>query len=93
MKNLKYLILTLFSIFLINTAPVSAQFNPKVTFEPIEKKSMKTDNKSVDKISYYTKRYMAEYLSDKIVDNRGKGFEKLYGLRNMRPVLHGVVYR
>jgi len=93
MKNIKYLVLLLISIFLINTSPVSAQFNPKVTFEPIEKKSTKAENKSADKISYYTKRYKALYLSDKIVDNYGNGFEKLYGLRNMRPVLHGVVYR
>ena len=29
----------------------------------------------------------------KIVDNRGDGFDDLYGTRNLRPILHGVAYR
>jgi hypothetical protein len=32
-------------------------------------------------------------LITKIIDNRGNGYESLYGLRNLRVVLHGVMYR
>jgi hypothetical protein len=32
-------------------------------------------------------------LMSKITDNRGDGFEDLYGTRNFRAVLHGVYYR
>jgi hypothetical protein len=32
-------------------------------------------------------------LITKIIDNRGNGYENLYGLRNLRVVLHGVMYR
>lgn len=32
-------------------------------------------------------------LMSKIIDNRGNGYEPLYGLRNLRVVLHGVMYR
>jgi hypothetical protein len=32
-------------------------------------------------------------LISKIIDNKGNGYEPLYGLRNLRVVLHGVLYR
>ena len=32
-------------------------------------------------------------MDEKIVDNKGDGFDSLYGLRNMRTVLFGVAYR
>ncbi|MEJ6680595.1 MAG: OmpA family protein [Flavobacteriales bacterium] len=32
-------------------------------------------------------------VQDKITDNKGNGFEGLYGTRNLRVVLHGVAYR
>lgn len=32
-------------------------------------------------------------LMSKITDNRGNGFEELYGTRNFRVVLHGIYYR
>jgi hypothetical protein len=32
-------------------------------------------------------------LMSKIVDNRGNGYDPLYGVRNLRVVLHGVMYR
>lgn len=41
----------------------------------------------------YKKRYNEEDLMYKIVDNYGNKFEKLYGARNMRPILHGIAYR
>jgi hypothetical protein len=45
-------------------------------------------------IEKYQQRYSA--LNDthtKLVDNRGNGYENLYGVRNLRAVLNGVVYR
>lgn len=38
-------------------------------------------------------RYSLSSAADKIVGNNGKGFEGLYGTRNMRAVLNGVYYR
>ncbi|MDX1446929.1 OmpA family protein [Lishizhenia sp.] len=42
---------------------------------------------------YYKDRYNAGDLTYKITDNRGDGFDSLYGTRNLRPILYGVAYR
>jgi outer membrane protein OmpA-like peptidoglycan-associated protein len=42
---------------------------------------------------YYKVRYNESDLMYKITDNKGDGFDSLYGTRNMRPILHGVAYR
>ncbi len=42
---------------------------------------------------FYQQRYQAPGLFSKITDNRGDGFEELYGTRNMRVVLKGYLYR
>ena len=42
---------------------------------------------------YYKVRYNEEDLMYKITNNKGDGFDSLYGTRNMRPILHGVAYR
>lgn len=44
-------------------------------------------------IEYYEKRYPLHDVYSKLVDNHGDGFEALYGVRNFRKVLSGVVYR
>ena len=41
----------------------------------------------------YKSRYGVECVQDKITDNRGNGYDDLYGTRNFRVVLHGVAYR
>ena len=51
------------------------------------------DSVAVDKIDYYMNLFKVNCLGEKIVDNHGNGFPALYGLRNMRPVLHGIAYR
>ena len=43
--------------------------------------------------SYYKNRYKEINLLSKITDNKGNGFDSLYGTRNLRPLLHGVAYR
>ena len=43
--------------------------------------------------AYYKNRYLETDLMYKITDNRGDGFDSLYGTRNMRPILHGAAYR
>lgn len=42
---------------------------------------------------YYKDRYVESDLMYKITNNKGDGFDSLYGTRNMRPILHGVAYR
>lgn len=42
---------------------------------------------------FYQARYQNPSLFSKITDNRGDGFEQLYGTRNMRVVLKGFLYR
>jgi hypothetical protein len=44
-------------------------------------------------IEYYDQRYGLDDVFEKKTDNRGEGFEQLYGTRNFRVVLTGVVYR
>ena len=43
--------------------------------------------------NFYKRRYVETDLMYKITDNKGNGFDSLYGTRNMRPILHGVAYR
>ncbi|MEX1002594.1 MAG: OmpA family protein [Crocinitomicaceae bacterium] len=42
---------------------------------------------------FYKERYGETDLMYKITNNKGDGFDSLYGTRNMRPILHGVAYR
>jgi hypothetical protein len=44
-------------------------------------------------IEYYDQRYGLEDVFEKRTDNRGDGFEELYGTRNFRVILKGVAYR
>lgn len=44
-------------------------------------------------ISIYESRYPLKDSGTKLVDNQGNGFEDLYGTRNFRAVLFGVLYR
>lgn len=46
-----------------------------------------------EQVDYYQERYKVSCTDEKITNNFGKGFEALYGTRNMRPILHGVAYR
>lgn len=41
----------------------------------------------------YHQRYQLNSLTEKLVDNRGDGYENLYGVRNFREVLKGILYR
>lgn len=43
--------------------------------------------------NFYKQRYVETDLMYKITNNKGDGFDSLYGTRNLRPVLHGVAYR
>lgn len=46
-----------------------------------------------DSIRSYKEHYKLENAFSKKVDNQGKGDDELYGVRNFRVVLHGVLYR
>jgi outer membrane protein OmpA-like peptidoglycan-associated protein len=41
----------------------------------------------------YRLLYNADCVQEKITNNRGEGYDDLYGTRNFRVVLHGVAYR
>jgi len=41
----------------------------------------------------YESKYHLFNVNDKLVNNRGDGYEELYGVRNFRVVLRGIVYR
>jgi hypothetical protein len=44
-------------------------------------------------IQFYQNRYKLQDTSTKLVDNLGNGFIDLYGIRNFRVVLNGILYR
>lgn len=46
-----------------------------------------------EQILKYERRYQLNSLSQKAVDNTGDGNENLYGVRNFRMVLRGILYR
>lgn len=43
--------------------------------------------------NFYHTRYGLNSVDQKLVDNRGNGYEPLYGVRNFREVLKGVLFR
>lgn len=54
---------------------------------PLQSRTLK------ERTSEYKSKYKVTNLTDKIVDNFGNGYEELYGLRNVRTLLFGAVYR
>ncbi len=46
-----------------------------------------------EQVIYYEDRYNVSCTDEKITDNKGDGYDLLYGTRNMRVILHGVAYR
>ena len=47
----------------------------------------------VEQIQEFDLRYQLKNTHEKLVDNLGNNFESLYGVRNFRTVLRGLVYR
>ncbi|WP_413944217.1 hypothetical protein [Bdellovibrio sp. HCB-162] len=52
-----------------------------------------SDFSLADEVKKYQDRFKVADTHTKLVDNRGHGMETLYGTRNFRVVLHGVMYR
>ena len=50
-------------------------------------------NQFLRTVDFYKERYNETDLLQKVTDNKGDGFDALYGTRNFRPILHGVAYR
>ncbi|WP_374078511.1 hypothetical protein [Bdellovibrio bacteriovorus] len=46
-----------------------------------------------EEVAKYKERFKVTDTHSKIIDNRGRGPRSLYGTRNVRVVLHGVMYR
>ena len=77
---------------------ISALFLSSISFQctfaerlPVQKSDYRSDlDEGVD---FYQSRYNTTEVGQKITDNRGNGQDDLYGTRNMRTVLKGVLYR
>lgn len=70
--------------------------NPKYTYSPDFIWADTTEEPTAQYLlspEHFKSRYAEEDLMKKVVDNWGKGFDSLYGTRNVRPILHGVAYR
>lgn len=97
--NFKHLYISLIGIFFLSSCVSSPEEQePKeiITEENILDVGNSEPEKDIlaqKKIQLYSERYGAENPLQKIVDNTGDGHEELYGLRNVRPVLKGIVYR
>ncbi len=48
---------------------------------------------NTEKFNFYKDKFKVTCANEKITDNKGNGFEELYGTRNMRTILYGVAYR
>ncbi len=46
-----------------------------------------------EQVRQYEQRYQLTSREQKLVDNQGNGYEALYGVRNFRTVLRGILYR
>jgi hypothetical protein len=71
-----------FSVFLLSLFALSA--NPNMAFG---------EDGLFAKADYYKNRYGVNNIFDRITDNFGNGFDKLYGTRNLRTILYGIAYR
>jgi len=69
-----------FILILILSLPAWAQL-PKPVFN------------LADQVAKYKKLYPLDDVYKKQTDNKGNGFDGLYGTRNFRAVLHGIYYR
>ena len=79
----------------MNAANVAAPSTPEAqspSIDPVSPVEPGTDS-VVTSIDAHQLRYVLKDTHTKLVDNRGNGFEALYGVRNFRAVLNGVVYR
>ena len=47
----------------------------------------------LERAQKYHQRYQLNNVNDKLVNNTGDGYENLYGVRNFREVLKGILYR
>jgi outer membrane protein OmpA-like peptidoglycan-associated protein len=69
---------------------LSCQFKQDNTSTQLENKE---EPDSLNPSQYYYKLYSYPNALDKITDNFGNGNDSLYGTRNMRPIIHGLLYR
>lgn len=81
----------------LNSDTVKVGLNTLLIIEPGDSLDLDSLLKEPPKVdlnyAYYKARYQETDLLYKITDNKGNGFDSLYGTRNMRPILHGVAYR
>lgn len=80
--RLNLLCLVIFGLLIFCINRVEAHDNDEDFLSSVQKK-----------VELYQKRYSLTDVFEKRVDNHGDGFDPLYGTRNFRAVLNGLVYR
>ncbi|MBC7420804.1 MAG: hypothetical protein H7328_08750 [Bdellovibrio sp.] len=95
MKKMNILKIISTALFVASCAqPVSKMNETPVNPEAPNSSESIPDAAEVTKATIdYKLRYKFLDPYNKVVDNRGNGYENLYGTRNFRAVLHGVYYR
>ncbi len=78
-------------------ASVTAGASPKTDYDSqspsIDPSPAPGVDSSFSSIELHQERYPLKDVNQKLVDNRGDGYAALYGTRNVRAVLNGVMYR
>lgn len=93
MKTLiKSLVLSIVICGLFGVLPAKSQTYEDETSQYAAALGIRKFNQA-QSLAYYQNRYVLRDPYTKWVDNRGNGYENLYGVRNFRAVLNGVVYR
>lgn len=65
----------------------------KIVFASLMILCFKSHSLPIGQIQKYDLRYQLKNTNEKLVDNLGDNYESLYGVRNFRVVLRGLVYR
>tara|TARA_B100000683_G_scaffold243322_1_gene252661 strand:- start:5575 stop:7065 length:1491 start_codon:yes stop_codon:yes gene_type:complete len=86
--NVKFVLIKKSSIMIKKIFFLSVIFIPFISYSQSD-----TNSHLFLKYNKYKEMYKVECVEEKITDNRGNGFEELYGTRNFRVILHGVAYR
>jgi outer membrane protein OmpA-like peptidoglycan-associated protein len=91
MKNLK--VVTALIVFLIGPMAIAQEKDSMNPRERYIDSLLSLESNQLLSPEFFIERYQSPDLMHKITDNRGDGFDSLYGTRNLRTILHGVAYR
>lgn len=90
---IKIIVLTVLSLILIVPTTISQETDTLSPRQRYIDSLISLESNQLLSPEYFIERYDSPDLLHKITDNRGDGFDSLYGTRNLRTILHGVAYR